>query len=892
MRARHTIHTPGRGGAPAERGDTNGKEAPMHASNPRFSTPEAGLIRPALIKMDTHCHSRASSAPVVPALGLIGCPECYTEPEAAYGVARERGMDLFTLTDHDTIAGAMELIERGFAGVCVGEEVTSYFPDDGCKVHVLVWTHTPQQHEQIRRLGLRRDAYALAAWLYEQNLPHALAHPLYGQNIPTTRAHLDRCAILFKNFEVLNGAHSGTHAAALEGYLGRLTPGRMLAMVQERGREPLWPRAWEKGRTGGSDDHGAINIGRAWTAVPANAVPAGAGAMTPREFFQHVMAGRCAPGGEGGHASVLAHQLAAVAARYAAKALVPRLRPRARHAAKRALRLAGIHIPGPSRVALVLDALRALVRPRRRDPWSVALAALAPAVRTLARTRGLAGRLRERGNLLADHEATTRLVEELHAGLHALLAPKTARAVRKIAGGGRGRADLSAAAGLGIAHLLAELTQLPYVLSLIHQNKESAMIRDLREPPASPGTPAGLRVCVFTDTLGDVNGVSRFIRTIADQAGSRGRSLSVLTSTRMEVPSEPHVINVPPVAAMPMPRYEHLELVWPPVLALLRRANKLNPDVIHVSTPGPVGMVGVLAAKALGVPLAGVYHTDFPAYVERLFGEESYTWAMRAGMGVFYKLFDGVLTRSRSYVGAVESLGVPRGRLRALTPGIDLSAFDPRFRDEGVWGRLGVPAGGVKVAYIGRVSLEKNMPLLERAWRQAHARVRGRAHLVVVGDGPYLETMRKNTAGLGAYFLGFRHGQELSRLYASSDLFVFPSTTDTLGQVVMEAQASGLPALVSNEGGPREVIEPGVTGEVIAGGAEAWARAIEGLVDDHQRRAAMGRAAHALMRTRTMDASFEEFWRFHEELGRPGRGAATAKDPAPGAADVAAAAGA
>src|SRR5690606_6677947 len=121
-----------------------------------------------------------------------------------------------------------------------------------------------------------------------------------------------------------------------------------------------------------------------------------------------------------------------------------------------------------------------------------------------------------------------------------------------------------------------------------------------------------------------------------------------------------------------------------------------------------------------------------------------------------------------------------------------------------------------------RVSVEKNLPLLARAWPRARrlAAARGiEAELIVVGDGPHREEMAAALCGERAHFLGFRRGMELSRLYASSDLFIFPSVTDTLGQVVLEAQASGLSALVSDRGGPREVVADGVSGLVIPGGS-------------------------------------------------------------------------
>jgi len=136
-------------------------------------------------------------------------------------------------------------------------------------------------------------------------------------------------------------------------------------------------------------------------------------------------------------------------------------------------------------------------------------------------------------------------------------------------------------------------------------------------------------------------------------------------------------------------------------------------------------------------------------------------------------------------------------------------------------------------------------------------------------------------------FLGFRHGEELSALYASSDLFVFPSVTDTLGQVVMESQASGLPVLVSDVGGPKEVVEEGRTGFVLpADKPELWAEHIVSLAMDAAKRRAMGDAAHEAMQRLSIERSFEHFWSVHEIAWREhrfGAGTPEAKPSVPSA---------
>jgi glycosyltransferase involved in cell wall biosynthesis len=382
-----------------------------------------------------------------------------------------------------------------------------------------------------------------------------------------------------------------------------------------------------------------------------------------------------------------------------------------------------------------------------------------------------------------------------------------------------------------------------------------------------------MRVCLFTDTLGDVNGVSRFIRNIAEQSLRFGRELHVLTSTRFQCPGQPNIHNIRPIYARAMPKYEQLEIVIAPKAELFRRADQLRPDAVHVSTPGPVGIVGRAYARKRGLPLLGTYHTDFPAYIDHLFDDAACTWICTQVMKWFYRPFDRIFTRSDEYARSMVSLGVDMERIPRLLPGIDTDTFHTRFRDEEIWERLGVPARAPKALYVGRVSVEKNLPLLTRVWKLVHASWKepGEAPvLVVVGDGPYRKQMEVELEGKRAHFLGFRHGAELSTIYASGDAFLFPSTTDTLGQVVMEAQSAGLPVVVTDQGGPAEVVNAQghaeQTGYVLpAEDAQAWRDTIIRLLADAPLRRTLGERGHRKIQPMSIRHSFEHFWDEHEK---------------------------
>ena len=381
---------------------------------------------------------------------------------------------------------------------------------------------------------------------------------------------------------------------------------------------------------------------------------------------------------------------------------------------------------------------------------------------------------------------------------------------------------------------------------------------------------------LFTDTLGDVNGVARFIRNIAQRADDLDLPFLALTSTRLHVPARRTILNVAPWFSMAMPAYPQLQLALPRVGEVLAAARAFSPQVVHVSTPGPVGLAGVLAAKWLGVPIVGVYHTDFPAYLERIFHDEHLGALTAEVMGLIYRRFARILTRSEEYRERVRHLGVPDERIATLAAGIRTQDFHPRSADRA---RMATLCGGqpetVRVLYAGRVSIEKNLELLTRVWKALDARLAAAgvdAQLVIVGDGPYRRRMEDSLHGTRHAFLGFRHGEELAMCYASSDVFAFPSVTDTLGQVVMESQASGLPVLVTTEGGPRQVVQDGITGFILAPTrAGDWERVLGRLIADASLRARMGAAAHGSMQKYSIESSFEQFWGVHAEVARLGR---------------------
>jgi glycosyltransferase involved in cell wall biosynthesis len=172
---------------------------------------------------------------------------------------------------------------------------------------------------------------------------------------------------------------------------------------------------------------------------------------------------------------------------------------------------------------------------------------------------------------------------------------------------------------------------------------------------------------------------------------------------------------------------------------------------------------------------------------------------------------------------------------------------------------------GIKLLYVGRVSKEKNLELLGRVFKRL-AETHDHLRLVVVGDGPYLDEMRREMSDTPCHFTGYLEGEDLAAVFASCDLFLFPSTTDTFGNVVLEAQASGLPVIVTDAGGPQENVIPGQTGLIVPAHDEAaFSRAVEDLIAHPERLKEMGQAARDYVRERSFENAFLQSWQMYEE---------------------------
>ena len=281
---------------------------------------------------------------------------------------------------------------------------------------------------------------------------------------------------------------------------------------------------------------------------------------------------------------------------------------------------------------------------------------------------------------------------------------------------------------------------------------------------------------------------------------------------------------------------------------------------LHSATPGPIGLAALAIAKILKLPISGTYHTAIPQYARILTGDDAIQEITWKYVLWYYDQLDLIYAPSQSTRDELAAKGIAREKIRVYPRGIDTELFNPDKRN-GILNKLFSIKDGLKFIYVGRVSKEKNLHLLGQAFRQLTLEG-ARAHLIVVGDGPFLRAMKAEMQDLPCYFTGYLGGERLAEVYASADVLVFPSTTDTFGNVVLEAQASGLPTIVTNQGGPHENILPDKTGIIVQGNdITSLTEAMRSFAANPGLAERMGRTAREYTELRSFENAFLETWR-------------------------------
>jgi len=362
-----------------------------------------------------------------------------------------------------------------------------------------------------------------------------------------------------------------------------------------------------------------------------------------------------------------------------------------------------------------------------------------------------------------------------------------------------------------------------------------------------------MRIAIVTDTFPpEVNGVAKTIGRLAAHLEKRGIPARIYApGYRGHVESDPRVHRSP---SIPFPLYSECRLSWPPYFRMKRELREFQPTLVHIVTEFNLGLAGFRAARKLGIPIVSSYHTNFSQYTRhyRLGFLERGAWAY---LRWFHNKCLATFCPSPTTKAELEAVGMQN--VRIWSRGIDAQSFSPSKRDTAWRRQLGID-DKVVLLYVGRLGAEKGVGVLLDALRLLNEKHRDKIHLVMVGDGPSRAAFEK-AAPPNVTFTGFRSGEELWSAFASGDVFAFASVTETFGNVVIEAMASGLPVVAAAAGGPIDIVREGVTGYLFApGDPQAMAAKLEPLILDADLRHRLSRQAVEYAGTQSWDGIFDQ----------------------------------
>ena len=366
-----------------------------------------------------------------------------------------------------------------------------------------------------------------------------------------------------------------------------------------------------------------------------------------------------------------------------------------------------------------------------------------------------------------------------------------------------------------------------------------------------------MRIGIVTETYPpEVNGVALTVHGFANGLARRGHSVQVIRPRHPQRLADTDVpgitsIEVPGVS---MPRYAGLRFGLPARRLLATHWREERPDAVYVATEGPLGGSAVAIAKRLGIPVATGFHTRFDAYASH-YGVGFLTPLVRAYLARFHRRAQATVVSTRALADELIGIGVPHARV--LRRAVDTRLFHPSRRDENLRASWHVEPETPVVLYVGRIAPEKNLDLAVTAFRTLQRQIPS-ARYVWVGDGPARAELQAKHPDF--IFTGVLRGEALAAHYASADLFVFPSLSETFGNVVLEALAAGVPVVAYDDGAARDYIDNGSNGIRIAVGNESsFVERAAVLGADLPRRRAMGQNAHLSTSSLTPESVITEF---------------------------------
>jgi len=782
-------------------------------------------------RCDLHLHSAASLTTGQWFSQYFQAPESYADPLRQYELCKTRGMTLVTLTDHDSIEGGLQLIGRPDFFLSV--EVSTRFPENGCAVHVLVFNLTPKQHAHLQR---RRDSvYKVSNYLRSERLAHSLPHPLLSPNWKLDAVTLEKCLALFPTFEVGNGLTDRRADPDMAHFFASITPDVLEMLSRKHGIALAHGTLPRLALTAGSDDHGHRRGGSLYTEAD--------GALDATAFLACVMEGRARAVGSGGDLNAMAtciKQATYSHFRESNSGERARRNPFVDVMDVLAGRSPSVEADTPRGASAVLESLLSAARKAGVSTGPDLDIMRVPEVPSDASDRSIVEAVARTSDALAGTAAQALGDALLAFDIYGILAALT---------------DLAAA--LGVAS--------PLLFAADHFARQDVQRRALwKDWTATPKPQTGEYLAVFSDALGNFDGVSTWCRQFSQRAAAAGKRVwfAACDEAGHSVDADGLPRPFPALARFKIPLYPDIEICIPSLAATVDRLWREGITHVEVATPGPMGLVGLAAARILRLPVTATYHTDFSGLIGLLVDDPKLLDVSRAYLGWFYRNVDRTFVFSDASRDKLLQLHVPADKIDPIGMAIDPEDFSPARTSRSVFAELGVTVNDRPVILsVGRLSLEKNVDSIVDAVRGLQARCPAPL-LVVVGDGPAAAALKRRCQNEDfVSFVGFQSGRVLRELYASASSFVFASLVDSLGLVNLEALASGVPVLVPHGAAITESLSDGYDALFFGAEPDGLKSALGSLLDDPQLAADLAFHGRQSMLSRWEDVQFDAVWK-------------------------------
>ncbi|HWT76517.1 MAG TPA: glycosyltransferase family 1 protein [Mobilitalea sp.] len=374
-----------------------------------------------------------------------------------------------------------------------------------------------------------------------------------------------------------------------------------------------------------------------------------------------------------------------------------------------------------------------------------------------------------------------------------------------------------------------------------------------------------MKVALFADTyLPQINGVTNTLSKLLHYYEASGIEYKVFAPKYYE--KEPEH-NIERFLSMKFIFYPENRVALPNSFRIASVLSDFQPDIIHIMTEFSMGLAGLNYGKKHGIPTISNYTTNFSIYAD-YYNIQFLKQPLWNYFRWFHTQNDITLCPSVAAQKLLLSNGIPNTRL--FSRGIDFKSFHPMHRNNELRKQLGI-TGKTAFLYVGRVSAEKDLDILCKAYQSIHSKYRDQAVMIITGDGPYLEQCR-SALPPDTIFTGYLRGKDLSEIYASCDIFVCPSSSETFGNVILEAMASGIPVIGADAGGVGEVIRHGETGlKFSPRDSRDLEKCMSVLLEDYIMRVYLSENGREFSLNRSWDKIFDSLMDiYHEVLDKKG----------------------